>query len=87
VASRIGALPTIINDSSDGLLVEPANPGALAEALMRVAGDVGLAAELGAAGRRRVLTEFDWASQVTKMEDLLGSLTSERVVRVTVPAL
>jgi rhamnosyl/mannosyltransferase len=87
VASRIGALPTIVNDSSDGLLVEPANPGALAEALMRVAGDGQLAAQLGAAGRRRVLAEFDWDDQVTKMEDLLGSLTSGSPVRVAVPAL
>ena len=84
---RIGALPTIVNDSSDGLLVEPANPGALAEALMRVAGDGQLAAQLGAAGRRRVLAEFDWDDQVTKMEDLLGSLTSGSPVRVAVPAL
>jgi glycosyltransferase involved in cell wall biosynthesis len=87
VASRIGALPTIVNDAADGLLVEPGNPGALAEALMRVAADDQLAAELGAAGRRRVLAEFDWDLQVTRMEDLLRSLTRGRPVRVAVPAL
>jgi hypothetical protein len=52
-----------------------------------VAGDGQLAAQLGAAGRRRVLAEFDWDDQVTKMEDLLGSLTSGSPVRVAVPAL
>ncbi len=87
VASRIGALPTIVKDSSDGLLVEPGNPGALAETLMRVAGDARLAAELGAAGRRRVLAEFDWAAQVEKMEDILHSLTGGCPVRAAVPAL
>jgi glycosyltransferase involved in cell wall biosynthesis len=86
VASRIGALPSIVNDSSDGLLVEPGDPGALAGALMRMAGDAQLADELGAAGRRRVLAEFDWARQVTKMEDLLRTLTGGRPVRVAVPA-
>jgi len=44
---------------------------------MRVAGDVQLAAELGAAGRRRVLAEFDWASQVPRWEDLLRSLNPQ----------
>lgn len=88
VASRIGALPTIVKDGSDGLLVEPADPGALAETLMRVAGDGRLAAELGAAGRRRVLAEFNWADEVTKMEDLLRSLTGAwRPVGVAAPAL
>jgi len=41
-----------------GLTVPPSDPEALRAALARLAGDPGLRRRLGAAGRRRVETEF-----------------------------
>jgi glycosyltransferase involved in cell wall biosynthesis len=39
VTSRIGALETLIEDRVNGLLVEPANPAAIVEAVRTVAAD------------------------------------------------
>jgi glycosyltransferase involved in cell wall biosynthesis len=61
VATTGGALPEVVGkDGVTGLLVPPADPGALAAALGRVLDEPELAARLSAAGRRRVLERFTW---------------------------
>jgi glycosyltransferase involved in cell wall biosynthesis len=39
IASRLGALETLVQDGGNGLLVEPRNPAALAQAVRRIAAD------------------------------------------------
>lgn len=51
VASAWRALPRIVTDGEDGLLVPPRDDAALAAALERVTGDPALATRLGAAAR------------------------------------
>jgi glycosyltransferase involved in cell wall biosynthesis len=58
VATRTGGLPELLG-SGAGMLVPPADAGALADALERVLVSPGLRTELGRAGRRRVEEEFD----------------------------
>jgi len=58
VASDIWGNREMIHDGSNGLLVEPANPAALAEALCRVLGDSGYAAELAHEARHTAETDF-----------------------------
>jgi glycosyltransferase involved in cell wall biosynthesis len=58
VGSRVGGLAEAVVHGETGVLVPPADPGALAAALMRLAGDVPLRARLGAAGRARVLARY-----------------------------
>jgi glycosyltransferase involved in cell wall biosynthesis len=61
VATTGGALPEVVGkDGVTGLLVPPADPGALATAIGRVLDEPELAARLSAAGRRRVLERFTW---------------------------
>jgi glycosyltransferase involved in cell wall biosynthesis len=61
VATTGGALPEVVGrDGETGLLVPPADPGALAGALGRVLSDPDLATRLSAAGRRRVMERFTW---------------------------
>jgi glycosyltransferase involved in cell wall biosynthesis len=61
VATTGGALPEVVGKSGEtGLLVAPADPGALAGALSLALDDAGLRARLGAAGRARVLERFTW---------------------------
>jgi len=55
VACRIAAVPEVVLDGTTGLLVEPRDPGALAEALERLIAEPALAKRLGQEGRRRAL--------------------------------
>ena len=59
VASRLSGVPELVVDGETGLLVEPGNPIALADAIERLAGDPGLRSRLGREGRELVLAEFD----------------------------
>ncbi|HYR97175.1 MAG TPA: glycosyltransferase [Candidatus Binatus sp.] len=58
VASRVGGLAEVLEHEATGLLVPPGDPGALATALARLAGDPALRTRLGAAGRERVRVRF-----------------------------
>lgn len=54
VACRAAAVAEIVADGETGLLVDPRNPRALAEALERMLTDDGLRTRLGGAGSRRI---------------------------------
>jgi glycosyltransferase involved in cell wall biosynthesis len=58
VATRVGGLPGLVEDESNGLLVPPDDVPALAQAIMRLLETPGLAAKMGARGRVRALAEF-----------------------------
>jgi glycosyltransferase involved in cell wall biosynthesis len=61
VGTTGGAVPEVIGtDGVTGLLVPPADPGALATALRQVLDDPGLRNRLGAAGQARALGTFTW---------------------------
>ncbi|MEU1117557.1 MULTISPECIES: glycogen synthase [unclassified Streptomyces] len=66
VASRVGGIPEVVQDGTTGVLVpydekEPEDfERDLGRHLNRLATDPGLAAAMGAAGRRRALGEFGW---------------------------
>jgi glycosyltransferase involved in cell wall biosynthesis len=61
VATTGGALPEVVGgDGETGLLVPPADPSALAAALVRTLDDAPLRVRVGAAGRRRALERFTW---------------------------
>jgi colanic acid/amylovoran biosynthesis glycosyltransferase len=59
VASRLSGIPELVEDDVTGLLAPPGDAAALAGALARLAADPALRARLGAAGRERILREFD----------------------------
>jgi glycosyltransferase involved in cell wall biosynthesis len=48
VASKVGGIPDLVEDDRNGLLVEPGNTQALADALVRVLSDRGVAERLAA---------------------------------------
>ena len=52
------ALGEIVENGNSGLQVEPRNPEALAKALRQILSHTEFAAQIGAAGRRRVETTF-----------------------------
>jgi len=58
VATRVGGIPDLVEDGHTGLLVPPAQPAALAEALVALLLDPARRAQLGEAGRRRAQERF-----------------------------
>ena len=79
VASRVGGIPEVVDDGHTGLLVPPDEPDALAEALNAVAGDAARAEAMGAAGRHRAVSEFDWASIALQTTELYQSVARTTV--------
>jgi glycosyltransferase involved in cell wall biosynthesis len=61
VASRVGGLAEVLVHETTGLLVPPGDPGALATALARLAGDPALRARFGAAGHAHVRARYTTA--------------------------
>jgi alpha-maltose-1-phosphate synthase len=70
VASAVGGILEVVEDGRTGLLVPPARPDELADAIRRVLGDRALARALGQAGRRRVEDHFSWASVAARTEQV-----------------
>ncbi len=68
VASRVAGIPQVIADGVHGLLTPEGNVAALAAALNRVLSDRPLAAELGAAARKRVEQELRWSHIAARFE-------------------
>jgi len=58
VATRIGALPEIVEEGVTGLLYEPGNVPQLVERLRRLWAEPGLCREMGMAGRQKATTEY-----------------------------
>jgi glycosyltransferase involved in cell wall biosynthesis len=67
VATGVGGVPEIIRDGENGLLVPAGQPAPLADALLRLLGDPGLARRLADAGLASV-QDFGAASWVRRIE-------------------
>jgi glycosyltransferase involved in cell wall biosynthesis len=59
VASRTGGIPELVTDGEHALLVAPGSPAELAEAIVRLCEDRGLAERLGQHAARHASTRFD----------------------------
>jgi glycosyltransferase involved in cell wall biosynthesis len=68
VATRISGVSELVRHEETGLLVEPSDPEALADALERLAGDSELAQKLAQSARRLVVREFDLRANVVQLE-------------------
>jgi glycosyltransferase involved in cell wall biosynthesis len=66
VATRVGALPEVVDPGRTGLLVPPEDPSALAEALIELATQPDLAREMGRRGRDRAQAEFGVERMVSR---------------------
>ncbi|MDP6801933.1 MAG: glycosyltransferase [Gemmatimonadota bacterium] len=80
VATRVGGLPELIDEGSNGLLVPPRDPGALSEALSLVLKDPAKARAWGQESHRRVTRDFSRLGMVRAYEDLFAELLQARGV-------
>jgi glycosyltransferase involved in cell wall biosynthesis len=58
IAAEIGGLGELVQDGVTGLLVPPGEADPLVDAIVRLAGNLPRAREMGEAGRRRALEHF-----------------------------
>lgn len=78
VTSRVGGIPSLIEDGKTGFLVEPENPGALAEALVKVLESPNLARRVGSAARKFVEEHCSSDKMVDKTLALYKGITQKR---------
>jgi glycosyltransferase involved in cell wall biosynthesis len=78
VATRAGGNPEVVQHGETGWLVPPADPAALADALLQLYGDPGRGDALGRAGRLRVERNFEVRRMVAAYEKLYTSQVRTR---------
>src|SRR5918996_1397901 len=66
VATRVGGMPSMIDEGRTGILVEPGDPAALRAAIERLLDDPDSRRRLGAAGREKVAELCSWDSVVER---------------------
>lgn len=78
VASATGGIKEVVVPEVNGLLVEPANPAALAEAVTRILVDDSLYNKLRKNGRKHVEEEFSWDRIAKKTAELYLKVLTKR---------
>lgn len=69
VASRVAGIPDVVRDGVEGILVPPADPASIREALRGLAANAGLRAELGGRAALRVQRELTWDRVASTLEE------------------
>ena len=68
VVTDVGANPEEVLDQQTGIVVPPADPQSMAEAIVALLGDAELRRRLGQAGRQRVEAQFSREAMASKIE-------------------
>jgi glycosyltransferase involved in cell wall biosynthesis len=76
VATRVGGIPDVMADGEAGVLVQPRNPNALAEAIEKIKKDEGLNARLTARARRLLEDRYSSKKMALEYCDLYGKVLS-----------
>ena len=85
VATRVGGTPEAVIDGVTGILVQPADSAALADAIVHLLNNPQLAAQLGRAARAHIADHFSVRRMVRATEDLYTDLL-ERKLRKRLPS-
>ncbi len=68
IASRVGAVPDLIEDGKTGIIVNPRSAPDIKQALARLIEDPSLRREMGTKARERMEKEFTWDAICQKLE-------------------
>jgi glycosyltransferase involved in cell wall biosynthesis len=85
VASAVGGIPEVLTDGVDGILVPPADPAALADALARLSRSPSLRERIGEAGYRTVAERFSIDAQVRAIQVVYDEELSRAGVTAALP--
>jgi glycosyltransferase involved in cell wall biosynthesis len=78
VATKVGGIPEIVEDGKTGLLVEPGDSRALANAVLELLSNEDLRRKMGKTGRKRV-ESFSWDNIVTNLLHLYIDMVGNAV--------
>lgn len=79
IGARAGAVPAVVEDGADGLLVPFGHVAALAEAIRILVTDRNLAARFAARGRAKVIDETTWYRRVRSVYRSVLGFTDEEL--------
>lgn len=74
VAFDIGAMPEIIDNMEDGILVESKRKEDLARSILEILDDSRLMSKMGAAAREKVVTKFTWERTAMRLEEIYNGI-------------
>ncbi len=81
IASRVGGIPEMIRDGKTGLLVEPRNPGKLANALGKLLSEPDQLERMGRSGREHAVSNWSLPVVGRKHIDLYHAIVESRPAR------
>jgi len=71
IATSVGGIPEVVIDGETGMLVPPADPGALAHALESMLEDASLRGRMGEEGRARAAQHFSLSGEIEQLTQLI----------------
>jgi glycosyltransferase involved in cell wall biosynthesis len=86
VGTRVGGIPEVLDDGVSGLLVPPADAGALAQAIVMLLRNPALRLTMGRAGRERVEFQFSLRTRAERMLSVYRDVCRGRNVQSEAPS-
>jgi glycogen synthase len=77
IGASAGAVESVVDDGVDGMLVQFADVGALAEAMRALIEQPAVAARMGTCGQAKVLSRYTWDVQYAHLRDAVEALFTE----------
>jgi len=78
IVTDVGALPEVVENGVTGLVVPPANPQKISEAIEMLVRDEQLRIKLGKQGRQRVEKLYNWENNLATMIDIYKEALAEK---------
>lgn len=76
VASNIGGIPDVVKNGENGLLVQPKDPEALANSIIKLLNNIDFAKKMGKNGRKLVEEKYSWEKIAEMTEKIYNEVLS-----------
>lgn len=76
IATRVGGLPSLIDDGKNGLLVEPRDPAGLADAMSKCIENPDWGRRIAARGRQTIVDRYSMEGYLSKLENIYEEVAS-----------
>ena len=86
VGSTVGGIPELVEHGTNGLLVSPGDPQALAQAIEYLAGDPELRGQMGARNRAKAKATLQWSEVTRQYLSIYDTLVRRRSIPELAPA-